>query len=293
MSDPLAVRAEILKLARLLRRDPGELEYLEQAGAADVRLLRDQVTEVMFTAHEQALSRLAAASKLLPVRIVAVIGERAFGPVLAARITGLIDPSRAVEMANTMPIAFLADVAAELDPRRASDVISRIPAQRIAEIVRELMRREEYVTMGRFVGHLEDEAIRAALSVMDDRGLLRVAFVLEEKGGLNHLMDLLPRERLDTVIDAAVHANLWPEVLDLLSHVSEPRRAELVAGSAALDDGAVVSLVSAAAENSLWLELLPLVHVLPDDSRQKLIREVRRLDPAQRELLEAEINRER
>ena len=51
MSQALAVRAEIVKLARLLRRDPATLDYLEQVPADDVRLLREQVTDLLFTAH--------------------------------------------------------------------------------------------------------------------------------------------------------------------------------------------------------------------------------------------------
>ncbi len=100
------------------------------------------------------LSRLAAASKLLPVGLVATLGERAFGPVLSARITGLLDPGRAVEVAQRLPVDFLADIAVDLDPRRASAVIARIPPQQIGEVTRELVRRHESVTMGRFVGHL-------------------------------------------------------------------------------------------------------------------------------------------
>ena len=152
MTRRLAVRAEIIKLARLLRVDPSELGYLDQVPEEAVRELREQVTDALFAANSAALSRLAAASKLLPIRVVATIGQRAFGPILAARITALLDPGRAVEMAETMPIAFLADIAVELDPRRASAVIARIPPAQIAAVTKELVARGEYVTMGRFVG---------------------------------------------------------------------------------------------------------------------------------------------
>ena len=64
-----------------------------------------------------------------------------------------------------MPVEFLADVAVELDPRRADAVIARIPAERIVLISRELLRRREYVAMGRFVGHLNDDAVEAQLTV--------------------------------------------------------------------------------------------------------------------------------
>ena len=71
-------------------------------------------------------------------------------------------------------------------------MIPRIAPARIAAVTRELLRREEYVTMGRFVGHLHDDAVRATFDVLDDVALLRVAFVLEQKESLEHLISLLP-----------------------------------------------------------------------------------------------------
>ena len=58
MGESLAVRAEILKLARLLRREPADLDYLTDVPAADIRALREGVTDVLFTAHGQVLARL-------------------------------------------------------------------------------------------------------------------------------------------------------------------------------------------------------------------------------------------
>lgn len=282
MSSVLAVRAEILKLARLLRRSPEELAYLEEVPANDVRQLREQVTDVLFTAQGPALARLAAASKVLPIRVVATIGERAFGPVLAARIAGMLDPQRAVEMADTMPIEFLADVAVELDPRRASDVISRIAPARVAAITRELLRRGEVVTMGRFVGHLHDEAVRAAFGELDDKSLLQVAFVLESKDSLDHLVELLPDSRRQALVDVAANEQMWIEALDLLSHLSAENRSRF-AESGSLDrEGVIEAIVNAAIENDLWEELLPLVPELPIDAQRRVADEVAKLDPDRR-----------
>jgi len=272
VSEALEARAEILKLARVLGREAGDLEYLERVPAADIRALRDQVTDVLFTAHGQALGRLAAASKLLPVGLVATIGERAFGPVLSARMTGLLEPSRAVEMASKLPVAFLADVAVDLDPRRASDVISQIPAHQIAEITRELIRREEHVTMGRFVGHLRPEAISAAVGEMDDGSLLRVAFVLESKESLEGLVGLLPPERLDGIIAVAASADMWPEVLDLLSHLSEQSRRRFATMPSIQAEGVLEGIVKVAVEQALWTELLPLALLLPAEAQTRIAR---------------------
>jgi hypothetical protein len=282
MRDGLASRAEILKLARLLRREPESLAYLETVRPDDLRALREQTTEVLFSAQSAALGRLAAASRVLPVGLVATIGERAFGPVLSARITGMLDPGRAVEVAERLPTSFLADVAVELDPRRANEVIARIPPRRISEITRELVRRREYVTMGRFVGHLGDESVTAAVSVMDDSTLLQVAFVLETKDGLDHLIELLGPARLDALIAAAAREELWIEVLGLLGNLSERRRRELAQQAGEQGEGILEAIVRTAAEHELWLELLPLAPALPPEGRQRVVQEIARLDPARR-----------
>lgn len=189
-------RAEILKLAGLLHRHPEQISYLENVPPEDLRVLREQITEKLFTAHEGALRRLVAASKLLPVGLVASLGQSTFGPMLSARIAGLLDPDRAVEIAARMPSEFLAEIAIELDPRRASDVIAGIPAERISEITSELARREEYVTVGRFVGHLGDEAFTAAFAALDDEALSETMFVIEDGAGDDRLERLLSERGL-------------------------------------------------------------------------------------------------
>jgi hypothetical protein len=262
MSEKLENRAEIAKLARLLSREVEELEYLTRVPAEDVRRLREQVTEVLFNAVGPALGRLATATKLLPIGLVATLGERVFGPVLSARVAGLLDPDRAVEMAARLPIGFLTDVATELDPRRAHDVIARIPPAQIAEIAHELIERGEYVTMGRFVGHLERPALTAAIKVIDDRALLHVAFVLESKLSLRDLIDLLPPRRLDAVIDTAAREDLWPEALDLFTHLGEGQRSDLINRAAGRDDAVLDALILSAHEQGMWHVVLPLTRLM-------------------------------
>jgi muconolactone delta-isomerase len=216
----IEIRAEILKLARLLGRPPDELAYLEAVGVGVLQALREQVTETLFDSHMGALSRMASASRILPVGVVAQMGEKVFGPLLSARITGLLDPDRAVEVAARLPDGFLADVAVELDPRRASQVIARIPADRIAAITRELLARGEYVTMGRFVGHLPDASLRAAVDVSGPDDLLQVALVLENKDRLGDLLDMLGPERTERILEAADRADLGPEARTILEQAA-------------------------------------------------------------------------
>lgn len=222
----LRSKAEVIKLARLLRREPEQLEYLEQLDPGEIRRLREQVTDMLFEAHDATLQRLAAASKLLPIGLGAKIGQHAFGPTLSARISGMLDPGRAVDIAAKLPTEFLADIAIELDPRRASDVIAGMPAEQIAAVTRELTRRGEYVTMGRFVGHLSDEALSAAVPEIDDATLLRTAFVLEERDRIDALAELVGEERITRLADVAEREQLWPEALDLLMNLDRERVAD-------------------------------------------------------------------
>lgn len=249
-------RAEVRKLARMLAREPDDLDYLEQLSLQDLRDLRERVTEVLWSSDGNTLNRLATASRLLPAAVNAAISERAFGPLLSARLAARLEPGRAVDVATKLSPSFLADVAVELDPRRASELIARIPAGRISEVTRELMRREEYVTMGRFVGHLSDEAVDAALAETDDRSLLRVAFVLEEKERIDRLIGLLPEARLAGLVQAAADNELWLEALDLLEHLDDGSRSAIVASVLELDDGAQEAIIAAVIDHDLWNEVL-------------------------------------
>jgi hypothetical protein len=224
----LEARAEVLKLARMLGREPGSLSYLENVPVGDLVLLRDRVTDRLFDAQGGALQRLAGASRVLPTGLLATLGERTFGALLCARFAALIEPSRAVEVAAKLSPPFLADVAIELDPRRASDVIARIPSEQVGAVAGELARREEYVTLGRLVGFISDDGLRAATASIDDDGLLSVAFVLETKDGLDGLADVLGIERLAALMRAGEESGRSAEALNLLAMLSDDRRRAII-----------------------------------------------------------------
>jgi hypothetical protein len=223
-----ASRAEILKLARVLDVEPERLEYLARVDADDLKAFREQVTDTLFDANIAVLQRMALAARLLPGGVLAKIAEKVFGPLLCARIAGLVDVARGVDVAKRLHPRFLAEVAAELDPRRASAIITRIPLDTVLAVAAELARKEDWITLGRFVGHLPDPTVRRALEQIDDAGLLRIAFVLDDKSRIDHVVGLLPADRLGGLLTAAGRdEDLWTPALDLLTHLSEPRRATL------------------------------------------------------------------
>lgn len=57
--------------------------------------------------------------------------------------------------------------------------------------------------MGRFVGHLGDEALDAALSALDDEALLQTVFVTEDRLPLDELTARLGEERIGSLRSAA------------------------------------------------------------------------------------------
>lgn len=260
---------EIVKLARLLGTAPEEIGYLRDLAWQDIRDVREQASATMFEHDRQQLQRVAAATKLVPSKITATIGERAFGPLLAARVTGLLEPSRAVDIAGHLPSPFLAAVAEQIDPRRASRVVAEIPPRQIAAITRELTERGDHVTMGRFVGHLSEAALKAALREVDDASLLRTAYVVESKGALGALVAIIADERLHDILRTATDCDLWREALDVLRHVSDEQRGRLGDIAAAQDDDVLAGLVKAAQRDNLWADVLPVTRAMSQESRAR------------------------
>ena len=265
MSVALEIRAEIVKLARVLGDPPEELAYLERVAPEDLRALRELATDALFEGDSDRLYKLALVSRVIPTALAAKIAHWAMGPVLSARITGLLDPGKAVDLAKRLPSAFLADIAIDLDPRRAREVIERLPAEQVAEIAGELGRRDEEVTMGRFVSYLDDTAIGAAMEKLSDASLLRIAFVMEGKDRLDAVLGLLPDERLAGVMHAADRDRLWPEALDLLNHMSPQRQGALA--EIATSEGLLESLTEAARVEDLWDVVLPVIPQMSAASR--------------------------
>lgn len=233
--EALRVQAEIDKLARLLG-EPGErFAFLESVPAPDIRRLRERATDALFDADLAALRRMALASRLLPPSLLAGLAERVFGPLLSARMAGLVDAGRALDIAARLSPTFLADVAAETDPRRVGHLVAGVPRATIGVVVSELHRRQDWITLGRFVTHVPNETALAGLPVLDDAALLRVMFLLDDKDRAVELLGLLPVQRRERIVRAADEHDLWPPLFALAHGADAWFRDELVAAIGALD----------------------------------------------------------
>ena len=227
-SDELERNAEIQRLAKLLGLAPDELGYLMPLAPEELRALRGQVTASLFDARG-VLARMAAATRILPASLTATLAERVFGPMLAARIAGLVEVDRAVDIASRLPVPFLADVATELDPRRVSDILGAIPPATISAVAAELIRREEWIAMGTFYAYLPPASIRAALTVADAPALLQIAFVLEDKARLPAVLDIAGMDTLGRIAVAAEAAGLTAQLRALEVYLTPEQRAQLPA----------------------------------------------------------------
>jgi hypothetical protein len=183
--------AEIEKLARLLRTDVERLGYLSALEPEEIRALREAATNRLFDADRGLFDRLAAGAAIVPDGLAATLSQKAFGPLLTGRLTSVVDPKKAVSVAKKLPHDFLADVALELDPRRAAAVLRGLPPDHIAAISRVLVERGEFVAMGRFVGHLSDDAIRAVAAGLGDDALVRLSPLIEDPGDIERVAELL------------------------------------------------------------------------------------------------------
>lgn len=271
----LARKAEILKLARVLGVGEADLAYLHGSDAESIRSFREQASARLFDADEARLKRVAAASKLLPIPLIALIAEHVFGDLLCARVAGLIAPERAADLAQRLRVGFLADVTLQIDPRHVREVIKRIPVSRIVEVGLELARRGEFVTLARFVDYVSTDTIRAVMDKLpDNAALLHVAFFVEDKTRLNDLDGFLPETRLREIIFLAADESqdLWAEALALMNYVDPEWRKRLGELAATLDEGIVSSMARSAQRQNLWSAVLPIVGVMSAAHQQRLMK---------------------
>ena len=92
----MRTQAEIEKLAGLLGTPADRFGYLEPLGEETVRALREAATDRLFDADRKLFDRLAAGAAIVPDGLAATLAQKAFGPLLTARITAAVDPKKAV-----------------------------------------------------------------------------------------------------------------------------------------------------------------------------------------------------
>jgi hypothetical protein len=213
-------RAETVKLARVLGvEELQELAFLLRVPAPELRDYREAVTDLLYDRDRELLQRTADAARLLPARTAASIAERALGPLVCARLTGLLDPRRAAEISDHFTVDFMARLAAELDPRRAAEVVSRIATDTVVAVSTVMAANGEHVAMGRFVAYLDESALGGCVEVLGDEDLLRVAFVMEGEERLAPVFQIIGGERTARMLASAQTSGLVEEAEHLVERL--------------------------------------------------------------------------
>lgn len=279
----LAARAEVCKLARTLGAEAETLGFLDQLPAEALRDLRLSVYDRYAALDAGLFRRVTRAVRALPAWLVAWFARLA-GPLLTARVAGDLPARQGARVAQNLPPAFVADVCLYLDPRCAHDLIHALPTHAILPIALELLRRRDWITTGRFVDFLPDDAIRAVLEHIDnDETLLRISRFVESPNRLDHVVHLMPAERLRQAILLAVDParDVLIEVMSLIVHVSYALKRELGDLAAAQDESVLERVVEATHAQGFWSDLLPVISVLSPTSQRKVVNlPVLRDDPA-------------
>ncbi|EWC60496.1 hypothetical protein UO65_4164 [Actinokineospora spheciospongiae] len=259
----MTARIEIAKLARLLGEDPARFGYLARVPPADVRAVRERATEVLFDANRAAYERIAAASRLVPNAITASVAQRAFGPVMCARVASVLEPERALDLAGRLGTTFLADVATHLDPRRAGPIVGTLPPARVVEVAHELVRRRDFLTMGRFVGDVPEHTLRAVVTALDEDSLVRVALHSDSHDHFPALFAMITTVRLPAFLHPiAADDDLATDVLPLLATLDEAGLRRLAATAEELSTVDRKKLRAAAERTATTTGLGPLAAAL-------------------------------
>lgn len=262
----LATRVEILKLARALDTTPDELAFLESVPAEHVATLRTELGEVLFRRHEARFRRLAKLSSSVPAGLAAKVAQAALGPLLAARVAAVMDPTTSVKLAGHLSTDFLTDLSIWLDPQRAVDIIQGMPDDLVVRVGTELLSRGEYFTLGQFVSVIDPDVSLRVVGEADGAQLLQVALFGGDSDGLDEIVGRLDDARLAEVIEAAAAEGLYDDAVTLVASVSPTSRARLVPLIAELDQDARDAFVTAVHHHDVWASILPALAELPDDA---------------------------
>lgn len=271
----LANRAEVIKLARLLAVDAKALSYLHELPSDAVATLRSAITDVLHDEQREPLGLLAAVARWLPAWVSALCCRSWFGAPMSARLASELPAWRVAAIANYLDTAFLAAVAVDLDPRCAREVLQLLAPKKVIAITQALLAREDFVTLGRFVALLPDAVLQQVAEGIDDEGdLLQVLFFIEARYRMDHIVRLLPPERMQRAVllvcDSA-RRELWPSVLALMTHAGYGLKRELGDLAAEQGEAVLTAIIETVQAEDLWEDVLPVVVCLSPAVQKQVV----------------------
>lgn len=276
----LASRIEVAKLAHELRADESDLHFLVSRSPQELRRLRGHVAEALFTRHEDRVLRLASLSKLLPVPITAKIAELALGPMLSARVAGVLDGRDAAKLAGHLDPKFLTEVSVSLDPKRVAPIVTALPDDLVVDVGRRLLAKQQHLVLARFVSVVD---VKLALAVVESGtadDLLKVALYTDDTAALDGIVQHLPDLMLAEVLHAADKENAWDAAVNLVTSLSAESLARIVNQIGVVEAGSRNHLVAAVDDNDVWEHVLPALTELDALTASALVNVPHTLDVA-------------
>lgn len=270
MSD-LATRVEITKLAGELYVDEAELDFLRSASAADVRVLRTAASGALFARNEPSLLRIRKLSGMLPTPMTAKIAQLIFGPLLSARVAGVLPAAEAVKLAAVLKPEFLARLAVSLDPTRAEPILRALPEALVVDVGRRLLAQGDHITLGRFVSVVSVDAAMGVVRGSTGSDLLKIALFTEEPGALEAIVQRLGDDALLSAIEAAHAERTYDDAVALLSALSVQSTARLVGVMESLAPEGREEIVAAVVRNDEWREILPAFAIVAPEVLRQLV----------------------
>lgn len=262
----LAVQAEIIKLARILHVPEQQLVFMQFLEPESLRQFRFAILERLQNQQKKRFRSLAVWVSWLP-RWISVFWVKHFlDPFIVAQIAVYLSTESSYRIARHLPAKTIAAIAVHLDPRLARELLGYLTTHQITDISRVLLQQRDFVTMGRFVSMLSDTVLQdVALIVENESDLLEIAFYIESREQIDHLVHVLPRPRIEKallIIGDPEQRQMWPKVLALMSYISYGLKQEL--GDLAVQQGEPVinAIIQATQEDQLWEDMLPVVACL-------------------------------
>lgn len=269
MGDLLS-RIEITKLARELDAPEADLLFLTASSPTELRELRRLASAALFARNEDRVKLLAALSRILPVPMTAKIAELGLGPMLSARVAGVLDPREAIRLASHLRAGFLAALAPSLDPSRVAPIVRGLADDLVVEVGRLLLQQGEHLTLSRFVSVVDVDVAMGVVEGAGGRDLLQVALYCDEPAALDDIAQRLSDEMLAAVIVAASDDNAYDAAVSLLTSLSQDTCARLVGQIDAVPASARDDLIAAVAEHDVWPTVLPALHSVDQEVLRSL-----------------------
>ncbi|RZF52612.1 hypothetical protein EXE30_08550 [Acinetobacter halotolerans] len=259
----LAVHAEIIKLARILSVSEQQLAFLQSIAPESLRQFRFAIIELLQDQQKARFRHLAIWVNWLPNWLNVFMVKRFLDPLIVAQIAVHLSTENLYRIAKKLSADTLAEISVHLDPRLARELLVYLTTHQIIEIAQVLLQKRDFVTMGRFVSMLSDEVVQDVAQIVEQESdLLEIAFYIESRERIDHLVHVIPKARIEKallIICDPTQRLVWPKLLALMSHIGYELKQEL--GDLAVQQGETVinAIIQAAQEDQLWEDMLPVV----------------------------------